>query len=205
MSTEFFDNHELLQLDGMLLMDYKMWKGARANARSLYMALIGPREVKRAVAYRFACMFSKLVEIFIVQDREPEHSIRFIAVQLFSVPSIASELVNNLDLLYKMLQILQAHPPYLLDVEAGIAPNFGKLQFGISLNLQPTSPQYTTRCPEALERHLRTIRILEVWARLRGSFVRIGGVYGWGSSGVIGEEGGQARRLTTANFENKIG
>lgn len=108
MSTEFFDNHELLQLDGMLLMDYKMWKGARANARSLYMALIGPREVKRAVAYRFACMFSKLVEIFIVQDREPEHSIRFIAVQLFSVPSIASELVNNLDLLYKMLQILQA-------------------------------------------------------------------------------------------------
>ncbi|MCO5565535.1 hypothetical protein L7F22_019209 [Adiantum nelumboides] len=108
MSIDFFDSRELLQLDGMLLMDYKMWKGARANARSLYMALIGPREVKRALAYRFACMFSKLVEIFIVQDREPEHSIRFIAVQLFSVPSIASELVINLDLLYKMLQILQA-------------------------------------------------------------------------------------------------
>lgn len=108
MSIDFFDNRNLVQLDGMLMVDHKMWKGARANARSLYLALIGPREVKRAVAYRFACMFSKLVEIFIIQDREPEHSIRFIAVQLFSVPSIASELVTTLDLLYKMLQILQA-------------------------------------------------------------------------------------------------
>ncbi|PWN37144.1 uncharacterized protein FA14DRAFT_159326 [Meira miltonrushii] len=136
MTTDFFDNSELLQLDGMLLMDYKMWKGARANARSLYMALIGPREVKRALAYRFACMFSKLVEIFIVKDREPEHSIRFIAVQLFSVPSIASELVINLDLLHKMLQILQAIFT-------------GQLTLG-TLSLPPTAPPRMQASPSSM-------------------------------------------------------
>lgn len=108
MSLEFFDTRHLLQLDGLLLMDHKLWKSARANLCSLYMALIGPREVKRAFSYRFACMFPKIVETFILHDREPEHSVRFIAVQIFSVPSIASELVARQDFFHKVLQMLQA-------------------------------------------------------------------------------------------------
>lgn len=108
MSLEYFDNRSLLQLDGLLLMDNRMWKSARVSCRSIYMALLGPREVKRALANRFARMYAKLIEIFIVHDREPEHSVRAVTVQLFSVPSIATELVAELDFLYTLMQILQS-------------------------------------------------------------------------------------------------
>lgn len=49
-----------------------------------------------------------MVETFILQDREPEHSICFMTVQLFSVPSVAAELVVRDSFLEKLLQILQA-------------------------------------------------------------------------------------------------
>jgi E3 ubiquitin-protein ligase UBR1 len=108
MSLDYFDNRNLLQLDGLLLLDNRMWKSARGTCRSIYMALLGPRQVKRALARRFAQMYPKLVETFIIHDREPDHSIRSVTVQLFSVPSIATELVADMNFLYTMMQILQS-------------------------------------------------------------------------------------------------
>ncbi len=53
-------------------------------------------------------MYSKVIETFILRDREPEHSICFMTVQLFSVPSIASSLVAEVGFLETLLLILQA-------------------------------------------------------------------------------------------------
>ena len=136
MSPEYFDNRSLVQLDGLLLMDNRMWKAARGTCRSIYMALLGPREIKRALAFRFAKMYSKLVEIFIIQDREPDHSVRIVTVQLFSVPSIASELVVELDLLYSMTQILQSIFTGQLTLQ--------------SLTLPPSAPSKMRASPSSL-------------------------------------------------------
>ncbi|UZJ54429.1 hypothetical protein CBS101457_003749 [Exobasidium rhododendri] len=136
MSQDYFDSRALLQLDGLLLLDNRMWKEARSTCRSIYMALLGPREVKRALAFRFAKMYSKLVEIFIIHDREPDHSSRIVTVQLFSVPSIASELVADLDLLYSMCQILQSIFTGQLTTE--------------HLTLPPTAPTKMRATPSSL-------------------------------------------------------
>ena len=55
-------------------------------------------------------MYPKIIETFILRDREPEHSVRLMTVQLFSVPSIARELVASHDynFLQKLLLMLQA-------------------------------------------------------------------------------------------------
>lgn len=49
MSSDFFNVADVRQIDGLLLMDAKMWKEARGTCKSLYMALIAPREVKRQI------------------------------------------------------------------------------------------------------------------------------------------------------------
>ncbi|PWN48310.1 hypothetical protein IE53DRAFT_202971 [Violaceomyces palustris] len=108
MSTDFFDPGSLTKLEGLLLMDAKMWKSLRAEMKGLYISLIGPKEVKKEIASCFASVYAKLIETFILRDREPESSISLMTVQLFSVPSIASQLVESESFLYKLFLILQA-------------------------------------------------------------------------------------------------
>lgn len=108
MSKEFFDSSRLRKLDGMLLMDQKLWKEVRGWVRAWYMNVIARKEGRRAVSFRFATVYPKVVETFILREREPEHSVMLITVQLFSVPSIASDLVRNLNFLERLLTILRA-------------------------------------------------------------------------------------------------
>ncbi|PWN27822.1 hypothetical protein BDZ90DRAFT_232210 [Jaminaea rosea] len=108
MSTEFFDPRELTRLDGLLLMDQKLWKEARAWVRGWYMTIIARKEGRRSVAFHFAAMYPKIIETFILREREPEHSVVLMTVQLFSVPSIGSDLVRHYNFLQRLLLILQS-------------------------------------------------------------------------------------------------
>ncbi|KAL4402382.1 E3 ubiquitin-protein ligase Ubr1 [Malassezia pachydermatis] len=105
---DLFDPTKLCMLDTLLLLDTKMWKGARMSVRRLLMDLIACREAKRQVAQRVAAVYPRLIETFILHDREPEHSIYHLTVQLFSVPSIATQLVVERGLLVVLLYVLQA-------------------------------------------------------------------------------------------------
>lgn len=110
-SRALFDPAHVCQLDTLLLLDVKMWKAARLDVRALIMDVIACREAKLALAVRFAYVYPRLIETFILHDREPEHSIYHITVQLFSVPSVAAELVlahGFLDTLRGVLQALFA-------------------------------------------------------------------------------------------------
>ncbi|WFD35951.1 RING-type E3 ubiquitin transferase [Malassezia cuniculi] len=95
MAPEFFDPTRLCMLDTLLLLDMRMWKAARLDVRHLLMEVIGSREAKPVVAESFARVYPKLIEAFTLRDREPEHSIYQMTVQLYSVPSIAYRLVQN--------------------------------------------------------------------------------------------------------------
>ncbi|CEH14174.1 N-end rule pathway, recognition component UBR1 [Ceraceosorus bombacis] len=110
MSHDYFDTRDLRKLDALLLLDIRLWKAARALTRKTLMAIIGAREVRREVALRFARVYPKAIENFILKDREPEHSICLMTVQLFSVPSVARELVlrSDVNFFQKLLQMLQS-------------------------------------------------------------------------------------------------
>ena len=107
-ARELFDPARLCKLDALLLLDAKMWKAARLDVRNLIMDVIACREAKLAIAVRFAYVYPRLIETFILHDREPEHSIYHMTVQLFSVPSVASRLVLEHGFLQTLLYILQA-------------------------------------------------------------------------------------------------
>lgn len=105
---DLFDPSHLCMLDTLLLFDAKLWKSARFTARNMLMDLIACREAKRQVALRVANVYPRLIESFILHDREPEHSLYHMTVQLFSVPSIATQLVVERGFLVVLLYILQA-------------------------------------------------------------------------------------------------
>ncbi|CAO1614904.1 unnamed protein product [Sympodiomycopsis kandeliae] len=108
MRPEFFDPRHLCKLDGLLLMDHKLWKEARNLVRGWYMAIVARKEGRRAIAFRFAAVYAKIIEVFILREREPEHSVVLLTVQLFSVPSIGSDLVRHYGFLEKLLAILHS-------------------------------------------------------------------------------------------------
>ncbi|PWZ03008.1 hypothetical protein BCV70DRAFT_9664 [Testicularia cyperi] len=108
MSPDYFDPSSLSNYEGLLLMDYKFWKSARIEIKALFMSLIARREIKKEISLRFAKVYPKLVETFMLRDREQEYSICFLTVQLFSVPSIATMLVERTSFLEKMLKLLQS-------------------------------------------------------------------------------------------------
>lgn len=105
---DLFDPTRLCMLDTLFLLDTKMWKGARLQVRQMLLDLLACREAKRQVAIRFAAVYPRLVELFILHDREPEHSVYHMSVQLFSVPSIAAQLVMERRFLVALLYVLQA-------------------------------------------------------------------------------------------------
>ena len=84
---DLFDPTRLCILDTLLLLDTKMWKGARLQMRHLLMDLLACREAKRQIALRFGAVYPKLVEAFILHDREPEHSIYHMTCLLYTSPS----------------------------------------------------------------------------------------------------------------------
>lgn len=108
MSPDYFDPANLSFFDGLVLMDYKFWKSARIDVKALFMSLIAHRETKKQIAFRFAKVYPKLVETFMLKDREQEYSICLFTVQLFSVPSIATLLVGKFHFLDKLVKLLQS-------------------------------------------------------------------------------------------------
>ncbi|EPQ32173.1 uncharacterized protein PFL1_00370 [Pseudozyma flocculosa PF-1] len=108
MRQDFFDPSDLTRYEALLMMDPKMWKSARIEMKGFFISLIARREIKKEVARRFAHAYAKVLETFILRDREPEHSICFLTVQLFSVPSIGAMLVAEEHFLHKLFVILQA-------------------------------------------------------------------------------------------------
>ncbi|CAG8556007.1 52_t:CDS:10, partial [Ambispora gerdemannii] len=97
-----------LRLDKLLTLDHRLWKEARSGLRDLYTAtLIVNLEYKKILGIRFVRNYMKLVDAFLTQDREPEHSIILFTVQFFTVPTIATTLVKNYNFLSTIFTILR--------------------------------------------------------------------------------------------------
>jgi E3 ubiquitin-protein ligase UBR1 len=98
---------ERLRLDWMILFDLRMWKKVRVDLRDLYIStVVTIPEFKRILGLRFAGLYTTLAELYLIADREPDHSIINISLQMLTTPTITSEIVDRGNFLTKLMAIL---------------------------------------------------------------------------------------------------
>ena len=95
------------RLDWMILFDLRLWKQARNDLRDLYIStVVNVPQFKRVMGIRLSALYTALAELFLIADREPDHSIVNLSLQLLTTPSITEEVVVRGNFLTKVMAIL---------------------------------------------------------------------------------------------------
>lgn len=98
---------ERLRIDHLILYDLRLWRTLRILLRHLYIStMITVPEFKRVLGLRFAGLYTMLSQLYLIADREPDHSIINLSVQLMTTPSIAAEVIDRANFLTNLLAIL---------------------------------------------------------------------------------------------------
>jgi E3 ubiquitin-protein ligase UBR1 len=101
------DLFQRVRLDWMILFDLRMWKKVRNDMRSLYIStVVTIPEFKRVLGLRFAGLYTTLAQLYLIGDREPDHSIINLSLQMLTTPSITAEVVERGNFLTSLLAIL---------------------------------------------------------------------------------------------------
>ncbi|KAI1101117.1 hypothetical protein F4804DRAFT_23419 [Jackrogersella minutella] len=103
----FEDVFQRVRLDWLILFDLRMWKKVRNDLRSLYIStVVTIPEFKRVLGLRFAALYTTLAQLYLIGDREPDHSIINISLQMLTTPSITAEVVERGNFLTTLMAIL---------------------------------------------------------------------------------------------------
>lgn len=94
-------------IKGILQTDSSLWKNARTQwHRLLISGMLLEYENKMALAKIFTKNYGQVTKDFIKDDHEHSYSISSLSVQIFTVPTIAHELIAHDDVLYILLNTL---------------------------------------------------------------------------------------------------
>ncbi|GLB36806.1 putative zinc finger in N-recognin (UBR box) [Lyophyllum shimeji] len=97
------------RLDAMFLYHTRLWKKPRLSCKEIYASVISlSSEHKLALAGHFANVYPRVIDAYLLVDREAETSIKYFALQLFTVPSVALHVVRNHKLISRLLSIITA-------------------------------------------------------------------------------------------------
>lgn len=129
------DLQKRLRLDWMILFDLRMWKRVRVDLRDLYIStVVTIPEFKRILGLRFAGLYTTLAQLYLIADREPDHSIINISLQMLTTPTITAEIVergnfltNLTAILYTFLTTRQVGHPYEINPNATLAFDSGSV------------------------------------------------------------------------------
>ncbi|PHH89807.1 hypothetical protein CDD83_5213 [Cordyceps sp. RAO-2017] len=129
------DVFQRVRLDWLLLFDLRMWKKVRNDLRALYIStVVQIPEFKRVLALRFASLYTILAQLYLVGDREPDHSIINLSLQMLTTPSITAEVVERgnfmsslLAILYTFLTTRQVGHPWDVSPDAVLAVESGSV------------------------------------------------------------------------------
>ncbi|KAM6531182.1 E3 ubiquitin-protein ligase ubr1 [Fusarium solani] len=124
-----------VRLDWLLVFDLRMWKKVRNDLRALYIStVVQIPEFKRVLALRFASLYTILAQLYLVGDREPDHSIINLSLQMLTTPSITAEVVERgnfmtslLAILYTFLTTRQVGHPWDVSPDAVLAFESGSV------------------------------------------------------------------------------
>ena len=101
------DIRQRVRLDWMILFDLRLWKKARVDLRDLYIStVVTVPEFKRVLGIRFAGLYTVLAQLYLIADREPDHSIIYLSLQMLTTPSITEEIVEKGNFLTNLIAIL---------------------------------------------------------------------------------------------------
>lgn len=83
------------------------WKKVRVDLRDLYIStVVSLPQFKRILGLRFAGLYTKLAQLYLIADREPDHSIINISLQMLTTASITAEIVERGNFLTNLMAIL---------------------------------------------------------------------------------------------------
>ncbi|GAA6028962.1 hypothetical protein JCM8097_001527 [Rhodosporidiobolus ruineniae] len=84
-----------------------LWKSLRKEVQEGAVGLMGVSvEVRAEVGRQFAEVYPTLLETYLLNDREPEHSLLFFGVQVFTVPSLSTSLISSANFHTQLLVLL---------------------------------------------------------------------------------------------------
>ncbi|KAH9850612.1 hypothetical protein C2E23DRAFT_734790 [Lenzites betulinus] len=97
------------RLDWLFLYHARLWKRPRLNLKEIYASLlIVSHEHKLAIASHFASVYHRIIDAYLLTDREAETSIKYFALQLFTVPSVSLYIVRHHNIVSRLLSIITA-------------------------------------------------------------------------------------------------
>jgi E3 ubiquitin-protein ligase UBR1 len=123
------DLWQRLRLDHLILYDLRMWKQLRIGVRDVFIStVVTIPQFRRLLSLRFAGVYTALAQLYLIADREPDHSIINLSLQMLTTPSITSEVVergnfltNLMAILYTFLTTRQVGYPSNVDPKATLA------------------------------------------------------------------------------------
>lgn len=150
---------ERLRLDWLILFDLRLWKRARINLRDLFIStVVSIPQFKRVLGLRFAGLYTLLAQLYLIADREPDHSIIMLSVQMLTTQSITAEVVEKGNFLTHLFAILftflasrqvaapfEVNPNSTLKIETGSVTNRRMYHFFLDLKYLFNSPAVQER------------------------------------------------------------
>ena len=101
------DVRQRVRLDWLILWDLRMWKKARVDLRSVYIqTLVTVPQFKRILGLRFAGLYPLLAQLYLIADREPDHSIVYLSLQVITTPSVTKEVVEKGNFMTNLFAVL---------------------------------------------------------------------------------------------------
>nr|POE48021.1 e3 ubiquitin-protein ligase ubr11 [Quercus suber] len=101
------DLWQRVRLDFLILYDLRLWKVLRISLRHLYITtVVTIPHFKRVLGLRFAGLYTTLAQLYLIADREPDHSIINLSVQMLTTPTITQEVVDRGNFLTNLMAIL---------------------------------------------------------------------------------------------------
>lgn len=123
------------RLDWLVLYDLRLWKKTRTDLRDLYIStVVNVPQFKRIMGLRLSALYTALAQLYLIADREPDHSIVNLSLQLLTTPSITEEIVLRGNFLTKVMSILytflttrQVEEPHAVNPNATLAFDAGSV------------------------------------------------------------------------------
>ena len=129
------DVWQRVRLDWLILFDLRLWKKTRIDLRDLYIStVVTVPAFKHILGLRFAGLYPVLAQLYLIADREPDHSIVYLSIQMLTTPSITQEVVekgnfltNLFAILYTFLTTRQVGHPWEIAPDATLAFDTGSV------------------------------------------------------------------------------
>ncbi|KAG8874612.1 hypothetical protein FRB97_005779 [Tulasnella sp. 331] len=95
------------RLDWLFLYHARLWKRVRLNLKRVIVSMLTiNHEHRLTVAVHFATVYHRIIDTYLLIDREAETSIKYLSVQIFTVPSVAAYIVRHNNIISRLLAII---------------------------------------------------------------------------------------------------